>query len=220
MTERFGRIDLHMHSTFSDGTDSPEELLRKARSEGLRLFSITDHDDVSSGKAVRALLKKDDPAFLPGVEFSCRDEYGKYHILGYGFDPDSSSVQSVVRRGHELRLARLQQRIDGLKTVFGITLPEEEIELLRKMDSPGKPHFGLLLVKYGFAETKKEAIEKYLNPLPVDSVYVRPGEAMEGILRGGGVPVLAHPFYGDGEDRLGPEEMEERLKHLIRCGLA
>ncbi len=83
----YGRIDLHMHTSFSDGTDTPEEILEKVRQAGIGLFSITDHDAVKSADIIPGLLKKKDPSFIIGVEFSCRDEEGQYHILGYGYDP-------------------------------------------------------------------------------------------------------------------------------------
>ena len=92
MTSLTGRIDLHMHTTVSDGTDSPEGILDKVRSAGLALFSVTDHDAVKGYRIIQALLTPDDPAFLTGVEFSCKDEEGKYHILGYGFDPEAEPI--------------------------------------------------------------------------------------------------------------------------------
>ena len=100
MTSLTGRIDLHMHTTVSDGTDSPEGILDKVRSAGLALFSVTDHDAVKGCRIIQALLTPDDPAFLTGVEFSCKDEEGKYHILGYGFDPEAEPICRVVEKGH------------------------------------------------------------------------------------------------------------------------
>ena len=76
------KIDLHIHTTASDGTDSPEEIISRVREAGLELFAVTDHDAVKSSARVMELLSPGDPAFLAGIEFSCRDEEGKYHILG------------------------------------------------------------------------------------------------------------------------------------------
>ena len=87
-----GKIDLHIHSTFSDGTDTPEQILEHAREIGLDLFSITDHDALKAGPVIRSLRKEGDPAFVTGVEFSCKDEKGKYHILGYGYDPEAEAA--------------------------------------------------------------------------------------------------------------------------------
>ena len=77
------KLDLHMHSTISDGSDSPEQLLKNIKAAGISLFSVTDHDSVKSAEIMRELVRDSDLLFIPGVEFSCRDEEGKYHILGY-----------------------------------------------------------------------------------------------------------------------------------------
>ena len=125
-----GRIDLHMHSSVSDGTDSPAELLDKIRASGIRAFSVTDHDAVKQGRIIRGLLKRGDPAFIPGAEFSCKDENGKYHILGYGFDPENEAITALVDRAHALRMKKVTARLEFLKTEFGFGFPEEEIARL------------------------------------------------------------------------------------------
>ena len=96
MTPQTSRIDLHIHTTVSDGTDRPEELLPKVREKGIELFSVTDHDAIKSSKILMPLLRKDDPEFITGVEFSCRDDFGKYHILGYGYDPAGDSITKLM----------------------------------------------------------------------------------------------------------------------------
>ncbi len=208
-----------MHTTVSDGTDSPEEILARVREAGLGLFSVTDHDAVKGCQTVRSLLREGDPDFLTGVEFSCRDGEGKYHILGYGYDPDSEAIQAVVGLGHRLRMNKVAARMDGLKTRFGVVFPPEEVERLLSLDNPGKPHIGNLMVKYGYAATKEEAIRDYINALGVRTEYVRPEVAIEGILAGGGIPVLAHPAYGSGDQLILGEDMEKRLRRLMGFGL-
>lgn len=219
MTGQFGKIDLHMHTTVSDGTDTPQEILEKVKAAGIGLFSVTDHDAVKAARILRGILKKDDPRFLPGVEFSCKDENGKYHILGYGFDPDAPALTGVVNHGHELRMKKVFARLDFLKTEFGFDFPKEELDRLLAMDNPGKPHIGNLMVKYGYAKTKEEAIFDYINKIHFRNQYVRPEEAIGGILAGGGIPVLAHPFYGSGNELILGDEMEARLCRLMEFGL-
>ena len=213
------KIDLHMHSTISDGTDTPEELLERIREAGIRIFALTDHDAVKGYERIRRLLSEDDPVLLSGVEFSCRDEEGKYHILGYGFDPESASVQNVVETGHRLRMKKLSARLEFLQSAFGITFPEEEVRRLFSLENPGKPHIGNLMVKCGYAKTKEDAIREYINRARIRSEYVRPEEAIQGILQGGGIPVLAHPFFGSGDELIIGKEMEQRLRRLIGFGL-
>jgi hypothetical protein len=87
------------------------------------------------------------------------------------------------------------------------------------MDNPGKPHIGNLMVQYGYAKSRSEAIKEYIDQLHVKNMYLSPEEAISGILEGGGIPVLAHPFFGNGDQLILGEEMEERLKRLIGFGL-
>ena len=219
MMNDFGKIDLHMHSVISDGTDTPEEILRRVREAGIGLFSVTDHDAIASSRIMPGLLKDGDPRFLPGVEFSCKDEEGKYHILGYGYDPDGATIRGVVDHGHRLRMHKITARIDLLKSEFGITFPQEALKHLLSLANPGKPHLGNLMVKYGYASTKEEAIQQFIDKLPFRNRYIRPEEAIEGILGAGGIPVLAHPSFGSGDQLILGEDMDRRIRRLMEFGL-
>lgn len=212
-------IDLHMHSTVSDGTDTPEELLERVREAGLGLFALTDHDAVKGCVAIRRALAAGDPGFIDGVEFSCRDEEGKYHILGYGYDPDSPFMRRVVEKGHGLRMKKVAARLDFIRKRFGFTFPQEELRQLLALDNPGKPHIGNLMVKYGYAASKEQAIDEYINQAKIRSEYIRPEEAIEGILQAGGIPVLAHPPFGSGNELILGDDMERRLRRLMGFGL-
>lgn len=213
------RMDLHMHSSVSDGTDSPPELLSRVREEGLDLFALTDHDAVKGCAEIRSLLGSGDPAFLNGAEFSCRDEEGKYHILGYGYDLESAPIQEVVALGHRCRMKKLEMRLAFLRDAFGFSFSEEDLQGLRAFDNPGKPHIGNLMVRCGYAPSKEAAIREYLNKARFPQDYVRPEEAIEGILKSGGIPVLAHPSYGSGDELIVGEEMDARLRRLMDYGL-
>lgn len=219
MSEISGRIDLHMHSTVSDGTDTPPALLDKVRAEGFTAFSVTDHDAAAAGEIIRAALRQGDPLFIQGAEFSCRDEQGKYHVLGYGFDPEKRAIRDLIRHGHDLRMKKVLARLDFLKDSFGFAFPKEEIDRLLSLDNPGKPHIGNLMVKYGYAETKESAIKDYMDKIRFKSEYLRPEEVIPAISAGGGIPVLAHPFFGSGDELILGEEMEARLKRLMGFGL-
>lgn len=208
-----------MHSTVSDGTDAPEALLERVREAGLELFALTDHDAIKGCAAIRHARQADDPPFINGVEFSCRDDEGKYHILGYGYDPDRPSIQDVVEKGHNMRMMKLSARLDFLRTKFGFTFPEDEVQRLKALDNPGKPHIGNLMVKYGYAESKEQAIDEYLDQANFPNEYVRPEEAIEGILQANGIPVLAHPAFGSGNELILGDAMEQRLLRLIDFGL-
>ena len=189
-------IDLHMHTTVSDGTDTPEEILARVRDAGIDLFSVTDHDAIKAAGIIPGILSDGDPAFLPGVELSCRDREGKYHILGYGYDPAAEPINTVVSDGHRRRIDKVKYRLAALKKEYGFTFPDKELEKLFSLYNPGKPHIGNLMVKLGYVKTRDEAI-----------------------LASRGVPVLAHPTYGSGEELILGEEMDERLKRLTCFGL-
>lgn len=214
-----GIIDLHMHSSVSDGSDTPVELISCVKNAGIGLFSLTDHDAIKGSGIIREHLEKGGPAFICGVEFSCKDELGAYHILGYGYDPESKGINGLVDKGHSLRMKKVTDRLEFIKNEFGFVFPEEEIQKLLSMDNPGKPHIGNLMVEYGYAKSRSEAIKDYIDRLHVKNMYLKPGEAISGILESGGIPVLAHPFFGNGDQLILGEEMEERLKRLIGFGL-
>jgi predicted metal-dependent phosphoesterase TrpH len=212
-------IDLHMHSAVSDGTDTPEELLSHVRKAGIRVFSLTDHDAISGCRQVHALLKPGDPHFLFGVEFSCKDAYGKYHILGYGYDPDAASICGVVNAGHMNRLKKLDLRLDRLRTEFGIAFPHADADMLHALPNPGKPHLAKLMVRYGYSETISAAFHTVLNRLHVPDLYTSPVDAIRGIRDAGGVPVLAHPCFGDGDQLILGDALEKRILRLKDAGL-
>lgn len=214
------RIDLHMHTTVSDGTDRPEEIVGKVRSSGIEIFSVSDHDSIECASVISGLLGHEDPVFISGVEFSCKDEEGKYHILGYGYDPEGESIRRVVEQGHAFRMDTVRRRLAFLSDAFGFTFPKEETDALLSLKNPGKPHIGNLMVKYGYAKTKEEAILEYINKMPKKEAYVKPKDAIEGILGSGGIPVLAHPFFGSGSQSIPFTDIRDRVRRLKSYGLS
>ncbi len=215
------KIDLHMHTKVSDGTDTPAEIIPNVISAGLELFSVTDHDAIRACGEVKTLLKDMDPKpfFISGIEFSCKDNLGKYHILGYGYDAEAEAMQTIVSEGHARRIEKAWMRLDYIKENFNIEFPEEDIEWLFSNSNPGKPHIAKLLIKHGYAESIKDAFDRYLNRIRIPSVYTLPEEAINAILLSGGIPVLAHPSYGSGDELIISQEMDERLQRLVCFGL-
>ncbi len=216
---RCSEIDLHMHTSISDGTDTPEEILAKVKAAGIKLFSVTDHDDTRSGEIIPPLLGAGDPAFVTGVEFSCKDEDGKTHVLGYGCDPKAPGLREVVESGRQMRQRKVRARLAALESEYGFTFPQKEIDRLLALDNPGKPHIGNLMVKYGYAESRKTAIREYLDKIRYRDEHLRPETAIRGILAGGGIPVLAHAPYGDGDQLILNEALDARVRRLMDFGL-
>ena len=213
------KIDLHMHTSVSDGTDSPAGIISRVKAAGLDVFSVTDHDAVKGCDIILSLLKPGDPAFITGAEFSCKDGEGKYHVLGYNYDPAAPSMAAVVEKGHALRMGKLQRRLDYLESEFGFSFSKEDLDALFSLDNPGKPHIGNLMVKYGYAPSKEIAIDSYINGYRAGSAYIRPEEAITAILGAGGIPVLAHPSYGRGDELILGDDMDKRLRRLMEFGL-
>ena len=214
----FGNFDLHIHTTASDGSDSPRELAGKVAGAGLRLFSVTDHDTVEGALAMEALVPQG-VRYLRGVEFSCVSSAGKCHILGYNYDPNCPEFRAALAHGRQLRLEKLERRLEKLRTEFGIELTESELSMLQNQNSPGKPHLGRILVDRGLASSLDEAIQRYLKKDPPGRDRIEAKTAVEAILAAGGFPVWAHPLGGEGEKRLTEEKFEALLSHLLDCGI-
>lgn len=213
-------IDLHMHSVVSDGTDTPQELISRVKDAGITLFSLTDHDAFNGCETVRRTLGADDPAFIDGIEVSCRDAEGQYHILGYGFDRDAAAMKTLVETGHGYRMKKLAVRLAYLKETYGFDFSDEDRASLAALNNPGKPHIAKLMIRYGYAPTVSEAIRTYLNGVHVPDAYIRPEQAIEAISASHGIPVLAHPSLGRGDENIVGDDMEKRLKKLIGFGLS
>lgn len=220
------RIDLHVHTTFSDGSLSPSEVVSLAADSGIAAIAITDHDNAGGCKAaVRegALLGVE---VIPGIEISSRYSYfsaedGRkkrcpVHILGYYIDPEAPAARSVLnsvindRNERNRKICRLMQE-DGL----GI---DYEKMTARFGTSIGRPHFAAMLVELGLAESVNDAFARYMAkgcryyiPRSLPSV----GEAIGLILCAGGLPVLAHPY----QYRLSASELRELITQCTSNGL-
>lgn len=216
----FNSIDLHIHTTISDGTDTPEILLDNVKRYGIDLFSVSDHDAIKGSLLMPELLCEGDPAFIRGVEFSSRDQHGKYHILGYGYDPQLPGIQELVNKGHSFRMEKTRARITYLQETFDMVFPEEEIEQLLALDNPGKPHIAKMMIRHGYADNIADAIDRYIDGKKFPNKYLEPEEVIKGILASNGIPVLAHPSYGSGDELILGDEMDERLQRLMGYGLA
>lgn len=211
-------IDLHMHSTASDGSDSIPILLEKLRTAGIYTFSITDHDTVSGALEMEKLVSEEF-RYIRGIEFSCVSPQGKCHILGYGYDPSDPVFLEAIRSGNQLRQDKLQRRISYLRDSFGILLTHRELDWLHSQKSPGKPHLGRILANRGLAPDLSTAIKTYLNLPNEDSDRIPASLAIRAIAHAGGIPIWAHPLGGEGERQLSKEKFHAQLETLLSAGL-
>ncbi len=210
--------DFHMHSSFSDGSDTPAELIENVKRAGIDIFSLTDHDTYDGCAEVKKRLRPGDPVFLGGIELSCEDDLGKYHVLGYCYDVKKESIRNAVQITHEARRRKAKNRILYLEDVCHFYLTEEEKEEILHHENPGKPHFAALMVEKGFVKDKKEAFE-ILGGYHEKERRLTPAEAIDAVLSADGIPVLAHGILADGSKNLTEAEIRQRIERLKPYGL-
>ena len=216
-------IDLHIHTNASDGTDSPEDLIKKIHDSGIKIFAVTDHDTINGAIAMKKILLENNTQikFIKGIEFSTRIEKikAKCHILGLNYDENHPAFQKALNAGANLRHEKFYKRINFLRENFNINFTDSEIENLLKIPSVGKPHLGNLIVSKGYAATRVEAIEKFIDKAKTGNDKIEAELAVKSINESGGVSVWAHPLGGEREDELPQEKFQETLKNLISFGL-
>lgn len=219
------RIDLHLHTNISDGSDTVEELYRKVKETGIHAFSVTDHDRMEGTLAMEQLMandndsKKDHLHFVRGIEFSCITPVKKCHILGYNFDPENQEFLDTLEFGIRLRQEKTRKRIDYWKQERGIELTKEEANWLHSVKSIGRPHFGQIILNRGLAPDLRTAIKEYVSPCKVGNDRIDASVAINAIRHADGTAVWAHPLGGEGEKRLTHEEFYRQLAELIKAGI-
>jgi hypothetical protein len=192
-------VDLHTHSTASDGQYTPTELVTRAKNRGIEILALTDHDTTDGiAEAVQA-GESLGLRVLPGVELSAK-EYRNFHILGYQFDPSNHSAYTplttlcnTLRAGREDRKYRI---IDFLHEK-GVDIPLSEVEALSGDGSIGRPHFAQVMVRHGYVATTREAFDRYLDTDEYQRIERFKADAracVEAIRASGGKASLAHPY--------------------------
>lgn len=191
-----GAIDLHTHTTHSDGSASPKELITRASSKGARSIAITDHDTVDGFADARAAADGFGIEFIPGIEISADFSPGTMHILGYLIDGESLALKeqlAMLKNAREKRNPEIAHRLERL----GFDISYEEVARLAGNNVVGRPHFASVLVKKGYVRNIQEAFDTLLKkgaPAYVEKARLSPRDAIEVIHGAGGVAVLAHPY--------------------------
>lgn len=190
-------IDMHCHTTASDGSLKPKDLLEYAIEKGLKGIAITDHDTIDGVKeALDYSKEKADFYCIPGVEISTEYLNEEVHILGYAIDLNNKELNDLLREMRENRETRTVKMIAKLADI-GFDITYEEVKLLAK-GVVGRPHIGQVLIDKGYAKNMQEVFDKYLKLGGVAYVprfKITPLEAINIIIKAGGVPVLAHPGF-------------------------
>lgn len=201
------KVDLHVHSNCSDGSDDALKLSEIMKKAGVDLFALTDHDTVEGCRS----LKGD---YIRGVELTCLCGKIKCHILGYGVDIDNPELSALIEKGKILRRQKLETRIKYLKEVHGIELTKDELDWLYSRKSVVKTHLANVLVNRGLASNNIEAMKKYLDDCKTGNTRFDGEEAVRAIISAGGIPVWAHPLGGEGERHLSKEEFLPELDKM------
>lgn len=217
-------VDLHMHTTHSDGSLAPAELVRLAKQKNLACIAVTDHDTMTSFPEASEEAKRQGIETISGIEISAKFDPGTLHILGYFLDSKDKGLQKKLFEIQKTRSERNPQMIEKLRSLgVDISLDDVLREAYGSSEIPkgrqlGRPHFAKTLVKKGIVKSSEEAFEKFLakgRPAYIDKRRVTSEEAIEAIHHAGGVASVAHPKFM----RLEGEDLERELGRLAREGL-
>ncbi len=211
-----GPVDLHSHTTASDGMLPPRELVRLAARHGVRVLAITDHDSTDGLREAMAEAREHEPlTIVPGIEINCDVPGAEIHVLGYLIDWETEWFQHFLHAQRQERRARVSRIAERL-TELGMPIDPAEVFALVKEGAAGRPHVARVMVKHGYVKSVREAFDRYLHAGGAANVPRRrltPVEAVEVIRRARGVPVLAHPGLA-GRDELIPELVSAGLMGL------
>lgn len=204
--------DLHLHTQFSDGTFTPEELVLHAQKNGLACIALTDHDTVEGCARAAAACAAVQMEFISGAELTAEHEDIEVHILGYYLDTENQVLLERIAQFQSVRQRRIHEMVAALNTL-GIPLRVEAVFALANCKSPGRPHVARALVKEKLIGSLDEAFDRFLKkgrPAWVPKTKMSALESVELIHQAGGLAVMAHP---------GLNRSDEIIPDLVAAGL-
>ncbi len=210
MAEKY--IDLHLHTTASDGSFTPEELVLKAKELGFSTIAITDHDTVDGIKVAQKLAQEVDLEVIPGIEMNTDYQNTEIHILGYYIDYKDPNFLDVLVSLQEARYNRVKEIINKLN-LLGLKIEFSEVLKLAEGGALGRPHIAQIMLDKGYVETWRQAFDDYIGrhaPAYVERKKLTPKDAIRLIKDAGGVPVIAHPLL---------MERDQLLTNLLDWGI-
>ncbi len=207
-------IDLHIHSTASDGMFTPSEVVHLALERGLTVIALTDHDTLAGvAEAQRAAIGTE-LEVIAGVEVNSEGDWGDLHFLGYYVDPEESLLRERLQAMREARVGRAYKMVERLREM-GMELEWGEVRALAGGASVGRPHVARALLDRGYVSTIREAFDRFIGndgPAYVPRLRLTPPEVIEAIIGAGGVPVIAHPAHSG-------RTAVERIPEFVGYGL-
>jgi hypothetical protein len=208
------QVDLHIHSTASDGKLNPQDIITRAVEAGLKVISLTDHDSVDGIiPALETANAYPSLTFIPGVEISTDLPDGEAHILGYFIDYTSPELAKTLLKSRDSRSGRGKRMVEKLNSL-GINISWTRVQEIAGDGAIGRPHVAQAMMEKGYIAKFEEAFDRYIGhggPAYVERDKMTPEEAVSMIVSAKGLPVLAHPFT--------VKNTEVMVKSLKRVGL-
>lgn len=210
--KREGYIDLHLHTHFSDGSFSPEEVVECAVKNNLLAISITDHDSLEGIVPALTASRRYQLEVVPGVELTAEADNKEIHILGYYIDWQDKALEDKLRMLRGVRGERAEKMVGKLREL-GVDISFSEVKEMAKGGAIGRLHLARVILQAGYVDSVEGAFKKYIGdtgPAYIKKYRFAPEEVMKLIVGTGGIPVLAHPSL------LGDDEL---IPRLVRDGL-
>lgn len=211
--------DLHTHSVYSDGCNTPEEILNAAIADNITELAITDHDYIEGSKEL-IRLNQGRITVYSGLELTIKSDTGRMHMLGYNIDLENENLNNFLRKQRADGIYNVLLYIEIIKKDFGLVIPQEEIDaMLDVKGNVGRPQLALLLLKLGYCSDVEDAFQKYLIYAYEKARQVKKGiteeEGIALIREAGGVPILAHP----NSLKKSYEDLKKKIIYLKSVGL-
>ena len=218
------KIDLHLHTKWSDGEDSTTELLDNIIKSGVKFFSITDHDTIKGNidfvtpENIKK-LSENNIKFVTGIEVSTICHGQEIHVVALDYDINSQYITAMTTESENLRRKNCEFRIDYIENILKLKLSQSSKEYLHSQNICAKPHYARCLVNDGYSSDIMTALSDICSLLPGSDCNIDAEIVIPSILKAGGIPVWAHPLGGINEPRLTNEEFFTTLNNLIKLGL-
>ena len=209
-------IDLHIHSDYSDGDYSVDEIINILRNVGIKIFSITDHDNIKSYEYLKNKKLKD-IEYISGVELSTYHKRQCFHILGYNYHGNIKALTNLLNKISDRRITRAKEMIKKIEKNNNLKFNKHEVKEVLSHPSVGKKHVAKMMMKNNIGESYSEILKNYMTGLHLPTSYrVSVSDACDAIKKSNGIPVLAHPK--EYELRYGIK-IEDILEELISDGI-
>ena len=213
------KMDMHTHSIYSDGSNTPKELIELAINNNVTTLALTDHDNIEGSKEI-IRINNGRINIYSGVELSIMAPKGRFHMLGYNIDLENEELNKKLREIKETSIYNLLLYIDVLKKDFGLYIPKSEIDkLINVPGNVGRPQLALLLIKLGYCHNIEECFQKYLiyafEKVRKEKKGITAEQGIELITNAGGVPIIAHP----NSLKMAYQELKDYIIYLKSIGL-